>query len=101
MTMPQTETTNMRAWQEPEWKIAQLNVPVLVVLPPAAFTSFEEPPSLESVGGFEIAEPGDQSSEDSEDLQDALATEFRYQTRGVEGFIPYRDYRRQKSCGEQ
>ena len=37
MSMPRTESTDMKVWEELEWRITPLNVPVLVVETPDAF----------------------------------------------------------------
>jgi len=56
MILPQTESTNMRAWQKSGWRLTPLNIPVLLVSPPIARTDFRnaEIDDLAPVGGFEI-----------------------------------------------
>ena len=83
MANPRTETTSMKDWEKHGWKIVPYNFPTAVV-------EIEPPPSLvptDLVGDFR---------EDTEDLEDGLKTKVKYRTQGVEGFVPYRAYRRKK-----
>ncbi len=87
MAIPQTETTSMKDWEKHGWKIVPYNFPTAVV-------EIEPPPSLDP---SELVDLG----EDAEDLKDGLVTKARYQTQGVEGFIPYRAYRTKKPLREK
>lgn len=59
MALPYTESTNMKVWQETGWKIRPLNVPVLIIPPPAAYTDLHsgEPQDLIPIGAFELISP--------------------------------------------
>lgn len=62
MTTLQLETTNTKGWQESGWQVMPYNFAALVVDPPAPCMELEgwEPQSLVPVGGFELANPGDE-----------------------------------------
>jgi len=100
MTVLQTETTDMKAWQKPEWSITSYNFPpsAMMIKPPASWTELKdwEPQDLILTGEFELAEPSSALGQDAEDLQDGLGTELIYRTRGIAAFSPYRDYRERK-----
>lgn len=57
MTLPQTETTNMKVWQESVWRIRPLNVPVLSLAPPPTRTDLEAHEFEGVGGGFELIRP--------------------------------------------
>lgn len=56
MSLPLTESTNAKFWQESGWTIKPLNIPVMAILPPAANINLVdvEPQDLVSTGGFEL-----------------------------------------------
>jgi hypothetical protein len=88
--MSQSETVNMSSWQSLGWKITTFNVPILVmeVAPPESYEDTREWTPSE---GIEFFNPNDEALEDAEDIEDANATELRYRSQGVEGFIRYRE----------
>jgi hypothetical protein len=88
--MAQTETVNMSSWQSLGWKITTFNVPSLVidVTPPESYEDIREWTPSEGLERFDL---NDEALEDAEDIEDANATELRYRSQGVEGFIRYRE----------
>jgi hypothetical protein len=88
--MAQSEAVNMSSWQSLGWEITSLNVPSLVieVAPPAPYDDIREWRPFEGLDHFNL---NDEAREDAEDLEDANATELRYRSEGVKGFIQYRD----------
>jgi hypothetical protein len=100
------ETTNTFAWAGEDWKIEPFNgaglgtfriVPLAVAgllvatAPPAP--AFEYSSADSSVGEGSVDSLSD---EDLEDLADGLETLRRYQSEGVDGFVPYRDYQERR-----
>lgn len=71
-----TDTTNTKAWQEPNWTITPLNFSGLVVSvdPPAPAVEYIPVSEGERIGRYEIAEPSQAIDEDSLDAQDAEAS---------------------------
>lgn len=100
MTETRTQSTNMKAWQEPYWKIKSHYVSSLEisVAPPSALSKLEQPPYEERLtsGEFNLFESREQLGEDTEDLQFGLISKLRYCEQGIKGFTKYSEYKAKK-----
>ena len=100
MVLPQTENTNMKAWQAAGWKITPLNVPVVSVMPPAECTDIRgsEPRDMMLIGTFKLQQPSveiepSEAELDTEDLREGLEAERDYLAKGKGAFTSYEEYR--------
>ena len=79
MILPQTETTGMKAWQKAGWKLEPLNIPLLLVSPPAARIDLQssEVDDLAPIGSFSLIESSNRRTIDTLTHQALLAQSLR------------------------